>query len=118
GIVARITNLPGAEFVELVFAQLEQADIRPGALLGVETGLDLGNRLHESEIQAESVGSALDLLDWRSDLGVLERPQDDVRRLLGRRQLGPDVIDEIAEILRHGRRAGGIVGRAARRRYR
>ena len=41
GIVAGITNLPRAEFVELVFAQLEQADIRPGALLGVETGLDM-----------------------------------------------------------------------------
>src|SRR5258706_13661653 len=27
GIVAGIKNLPGAEFVELVFAQLEQADI-------------------------------------------------------------------------------------------
>ena len=42
-------------------AQLEQADIRPGALLGVETGFDPGNRFHESEIQTESVGSALDL---------------------------------------------------------
>ena len=38
GIVAGITNLSGAEFVELIFAQLKQADIRPGALLGVETG--------------------------------------------------------------------------------
>ena len=36
GIVAGITNLPRAEFVELVFAQLEQANIRSGALLGVE----------------------------------------------------------------------------------
>src|SRR5258705_4379238 len=72
GIVAGIKNLPGAEFVELVFAQLEQADIRPGVLLGVETGLDPGNRFHEIEIQTESVGSALDLLDRRSDRGVLE----------------------------------------------
>jgi hypothetical protein len=38
-----------------------------GALLGVETGLDPGNRFHEIEIQTESVGSALDLLDRRSD---------------------------------------------------
>ena len=34
GIVAGIKNLPGAEFVELVFAQLEQADIRPGVAWG------------------------------------------------------------------------------------
>src|SRR5712672_1538441 len=72
GIVAGTTNLPGAEFAELVFAQLEQADIRSGALLGVETGLDLGNRFHEIEIQTEGVGSALDLLDRRSERGVLE----------------------------------------------
>jgi len=45
GIVAGIKNLPGAEFVELVLPQLEQADIRPGALLGVETGLDPGKPL-------------------------------------------------------------------------
>ena len=72
GIVAGIENVSGAEFVELVFAQLEQTDIRPGALLGVETGLDLGHRFHEIEIQTESVGSALDLLDRRSDRDVLE----------------------------------------------
>ena len=72
GIVARISNLPRAEFVELILAQLEQANLRSGALLGVETGLDLGNRLHEIEIQTESVGSALDLLDRRSDRGALE----------------------------------------------
>jgi translation initiation factor 2 gamma subunit (eIF-2gamma) len=65
GFVAGIKNLTGTEFVELVFAQLEQTDIRPGALLGVETGLD-------PEIQTESVGSALGLLDQRSDRGVLE----------------------------------------------
>ena len=61
-----------AAFVELIFAQLEQADIRPGALLGVEIGLDLGNCFQEIEIQTESVGSAFDLLDRRSDRGVLE----------------------------------------------
>src|SRR5262249_6614273 len=72
GIVAGIENLAGAEFVDLLFARLEEADIRAGALLGVETGLDLGNRLHEIEIQTESVGSALDLLDRRSDRDVLE----------------------------------------------
>src|SRR5712672_3031918 len=72
GIVAGTTNLPGAEFAELIFAQLKQADIRSGALLGVETGLDLGNRFHEIEVETESVGSALDLLDRRSDRGVLE----------------------------------------------
>src|SRR3954447_78598 len=43
GIIAGIENVSGAEFAELVFAQLEQPDIRPGALLGVETGLDLGH---------------------------------------------------------------------------
>src|SRR5262249_38611681 len=72
GIVAGIKNLPGAEFVELVFAQLEQADLRPGALLRVEIGLDLGNRFQEIEIQTESVGSTLDLLNRRSDRRVLE----------------------------------------------
>jgi len=61
GIVAGTTNLPGAEFAELVFAQLEQADIRSGALLGIEIRLDLGNRFHEIKIQTESAGSALDL---------------------------------------------------------
>src|SRR5262245_56897454 len=73
GIVAGIKNLPGAELLELVFAPLEQADIRPGALLGVETGLDPGNRFYKIEIQTKSVGSALDLLDRRSDRDVLER---------------------------------------------
>jgi hypothetical protein len=71
-IVAGIKNLPGAEFVELLFAQLEQANIRPGVLLGVETGLDPGNRFHEIEIQTENVGGTLDLLDRRSDRGVLK----------------------------------------------
>ena len=41
GIVAGTANLPGAEFAELIFAELEQADVRSGALVGVETGLDL-----------------------------------------------------------------------------
>ena len=72
GIVAGTANLPEAEFAELIFAQLEQADIGPGALIGVETGFDLGNRFHEIEIETESVGSALDLLDRRSDRDVLE----------------------------------------------
>src|SRR4029078_327070 len=71
GIVAGIKNLPGAEFVELVLAQLKQADIRPRALLGVETGLDPGNRFHEIEIQTESVGSTLDLLAQSSDGALL-----------------------------------------------
>ena len=35
-IVARIKNLPRTKFAELIFAQLEQADIRSGALLGVQ----------------------------------------------------------------------------------
>ena len=89
GIIAGIENVSGAEFAELVFAQLEQADIRPGALLGVETELDLGDRLHESEVQAERVGRALDLLDRRSDRNVLEGTQDDSSRLLGGRQFSP-----------------------------
>src|SRR5258706_6420872 len=77
GIVAGIKNLPGAEFVELVFAQLEQAYIRPGVLLGVETRLDPGNSFHEVEIQTESVVSALHLLDPRSDRAALDWPYID-----------------------------------------
>src|SRR5262249_36188872 len=72
GIVARTANLPGTEFAELVFAQLKQTDIGAGALIGVETGLDLGNRFHVIGIETERVGSALDLLDRRSDRDVLE----------------------------------------------
>src|SRR6476469_9084055 len=86
--------------------------IRPGALLGVETGLDLGHRLHESEIQTESVGRALDLFHRRSDRDVLERTQDDRSRLLGRRQFGPNITNEIPEILRP--RVGGTAGCTAR----
>src|SRR3954454_2765398 len=67
GVVPGIANLPKAEFAELIFAQLEQADIRPCALIGVETGFDFGNRFHEVGIETESVGSALDLVDRRSD---------------------------------------------------
>src|SRR4029078_1398740 len=115
GIIAGIENVSGAEFAELVFAQLEQPDIRPGALLGVETGLDLSHRLHESEIQTESVGRALDLFHRRSDRDVLERTQDDRSRLLGRRLFGPDVTNEIPEILRP--RAGGTAGCTARCRH-
>src|SRR4029079_16680761 len=63
GIVAGTANLPKAEFAELIFAQLKQADIRPGTLIGVKTGLDLGNRSHEIEIETERVGSTFDFLD-------------------------------------------------------
>jgi hypothetical protein len=65
GIVAGTSNLPKAEFADLIFAQLKQADIRSGALIGIETGLDLGNRFHEIEIETERIGSTFDLLDGR-----------------------------------------------------
>src|ERR1700730_11089594 len=58
-IVAGIGNLSGSVFVELIVVELKQANIRSGALLGIEIRLDLGNRFHEAEIEAESVGRAL-----------------------------------------------------------
>lgn len=37
GVIPRTANLPEAEVPELIFAQLKQADIRAGALIGVES---------------------------------------------------------------------------------
>src|SRR6185312_1661947 len=68
GVIPRIEDVAGAVHFEFFLAQLEQADIRPGALLGVEAGLDLCNRLHESEVESQEVGYPLDFIDrcpWR-----------------------------------------------------
>lgn len=64
GIIPRTANLPEAELPELIFAQLKQADIRPGALIG----FDLGNGHHEIEIETKRLGSALPPIEGWSDL--------------------------------------------------
>src|SRR6185437_6870778 len=58
-IVTRIKNVTVAVLLEFAPAQLEQANIRPGALLGVEAGLDLRHGLHESEVESQEVGYPL-----------------------------------------------------------
>ena len=46
GIVAGAGNLSRSIFCELVLANLKQTNIRPGALLWVKIGFDLGNGSH------------------------------------------------------------------------
>src|SRR5947207_1213152 len=54
-VVARNKNVTGSVLIEFILAELEQANIRAGALLGVEARLDLCNRLHESEVRSQYV---------------------------------------------------------------
>ena len=71
GIVAGIEICPEPNLLNSI-CSVGTGRYTTSTLLGVETGFDPGNRFHEIEIQTESVGSALDLLDRRSDRGVLE----------------------------------------------
>src|SRR5690348_16538919 len=52
GVVPGVEDVAGAVHVEFAPAQLEQSDIRPGALLGIEAGFDLCDRLHECEVES------------------------------------------------------------------
>ncbi len=99
GIIAGIGNAARSVFGELVVAELEEADIRPGALLGIEPGFDPGNGLHEGEIKTERMGGAFDFLDGRADWNIFERSQYGIRRFLLGRNFGISVISEIREIL-------------------
>src|SRR5689334_23023817 len=81
GIVARIGDISRAVFPELIIAELEQPYIRSSPLLRIEAGFDFGDSLHEAEIQTESVGGALDLLDRRSGWELFHRLQDRISRL-------------------------------------
>ena len=105
GIIAGIGMSPEPNLPNSYLLSWNSPIYDPVRCSGSKPELDLGHRLHESEVQAERVGRALDLLDRRSDRNVLERTQDGRCRLLGRRLFGPDVANEIAEILRP--RAGG-----------
>ena len=109
GVVAGTGNLSRSVFGELVVIELEQADIRAGALLRIKVGFDLGNRSHKTEIQAERIGRALDLLDRRSDRDIFERVQYDVGGLSLGRQLRIDIIGEIGEVRLARRLLGGMI---------
>src|SRR5262245_21866003 len=66
-VIARASDISGPRFFELGSAKLEQADIRARALLGIKIRLDLCHRFHKVKVQTESIGSSLDLFNWRSD---------------------------------------------------
>src|SRR5580700_2360666 len=72
-VIARASNIPGPIFSELGSAELEQADIRARALLGIKIRLDFGHRLHKAKVQIECIRSSLDLFNWRSDRNISER---------------------------------------------
>src|ERR1700733_628719 len=73
GVIPWVGNISGAIFSELGSAELEQADVRPCALPGIEIRLDFRHRLHEAGVQAECVGNSLDFLNRRSDRNISER---------------------------------------------
>ena len=72
-VIARASNISRPIFSELGSAELEQADIRARALLGIKIGLDFGYRLHKAKVQTERLGSSLDLFNWRSDRNISQR---------------------------------------------
>jgi hypothetical protein len=57
-VIARASNTSGPIFSELGSAELEQADIRARALLGIKIRLDFGHRLHKARVQTECIGSS------------------------------------------------------------
>ena len=59
--------------LEFAFAQLEQADIGAGAVLGIEIGFDLGDRFEEILVESEQIGRALDFFDRRAERNVAQR---------------------------------------------
>ena len=72
-VIARAGNIAGPIFSELGSAELEQADIRTRALLGIKIRFDFGHRHHKAEVQTEYIGSSLDLFNWRSDRNISQR---------------------------------------------
>jgi tetratricopeptide (TPR) repeat protein len=85
GVVPGTANLPKAEFAELIFAQLKQADIRPGAL-GPENALTLVSRSNQAAILAalkrypEAIAAHQDIYSIRTNkLG--ERHPDTLKSL-------------------------------------
>src|SRR5207248_3274515 len=62
-VISSIENISRPILRELVIAELEQANVRSSALLRIEIGFDLGNGLHEIEIQTKGVRRALDFFN-------------------------------------------------------
>src|SRR5882757_5992105 len=99
GVVARIANVTRSVLIEFNLAQLKQADIRTGALLGVKAGLDFCNCLHERGIQPQYVGHPPDFFDWCSRQGTAESAENDVRWSRVRGQFRISVKSDPREIL-------------------
>src|SRR6476619_3201142 len=55
-VIARAGNISGPILSELGSAELEQADIRAGALLWIKIRLDFCHRFHKTKIQTEYIG--------------------------------------------------------------
>src|SRR5262249_28443223 len=91
-VVPRITNVARSVLLEFVLAELEQANIRTGALLGIEARLDLGDRLHEGEVQSHYLCDPPDLLDRRPGRHRLQRVENRICWLGLGRQLRISVI--------------------------
>ena len=72
-VIARAGNISGPIFSELGSAELEQADIRARALLGIKIRFDFGHRHHKAEVQTEYVGSSFNFFNWRSDRNISQR---------------------------------------------
>src|SRR5262249_13795964 len=98
-VVARNADVARPVPCEFMLAQLEQADIRTGALLGVEAGLDLRNRLHDREVQSQYACSPPDFFDRRPGRVVLQSVENRIRRFGLRRQFRISIKSEVREIL-------------------
>ena len=109
GIVAGAGNVSRSVFGKLIFAELKEADIRTGALLGIKIGFDLGNRFHKVEIKTENVSRTLDLLKGRSNRDIPYQVENCICRLLVRRELGKNIVNEIREIWLCGPSIEGII---------
>ena len=73
-------------------AELEQTDIRAGALPGIEVGLDFGDRFHEVVVEAERGGRSFNLLERRADRNIFQCVQRQIGWFPLRRMFGINVV--------------------------
>src|SRR5215469_11334798 len=99
-IVPRIENVAGPVRRKLVFAQLEQADIGPCALLWIKSRFDLGDGLHKIEVQTKSLRCSFDFLNRRSDWNISQHTEDGIGWFPIWRDFGIGVIGEIRKLAR------------------
>jgi hypothetical protein len=95
GVVARVEDVSGSISGEFVMAELEQADIRAGALPGIKVGLNFGNRLHKVVVEAERGGRSFNLLKRRADRNIFQSVQGQIGGFPVGRMFGIHVVSQI-----------------------